>query len=41
MCLVFIAALGLSLAVASGDCSIVVVLGFLIAMASPVAEHRL
>ena len=38
---VFVVALGLSLAAESGAYSLVVVCGFLIAVASLVAEHRL
>ena len=37
---VFIAACGLSLAVVSGGCSLVMALGLLIAVASLVAGHR-
>ena len=38
---VLVAALGLSLVVMSGDCSLAAVHGFLIAVASLVAEHGL
>ena len=40
-CWVFVAASGLSLAVASGGCSLVAVHGLLTAVASPAAKHRL
>ena len=41
MCLVFVAVRGLSLVSVSGGYSLVVVHGFLIEVASLVAEHRL